>query len=51
MQKFRDYIYCDDNRINSYISQIPELNKIINSTSYETETEVEGGLDIKLAKT
>lgn len=51
MQKFRDYIYCDDIRIDSYINQIPELNKIATSESYETETEVEGGLDIRLAKT
>ncbi|MBQ7104510.1 MAG: hypothetical protein IJN90_01490 [Bacilli bacterium] len=51
MQKFRDYIYCDINKINSYISQISELNKLETSSSYERETAVEGGLDFKLAKT
>lgn len=51
MQKFRDYIYCDENRIESYINQIPELNRVEISESYERSTEVEGGLDIKLAKT
>ena len=51
MQKFRDYIYCDENRIESYINQIPELNRVEISESYERTTEVEGGLDIKLAKT
>ena len=51
MQKFRDYIYCDDNRMNSYISQIPELSKIETSNSYERTTEVDGGIDFKLAKT
>lgn len=51
MQKFRDYIYCDDNRMNSYISQIPELSKIETSNSYEKTTEVDGGIDFMLAKT
>lgn len=51
MQKFRDYIYCDENRINSYISQIEELNKIEVSNSYERETSVDGGLSVPLVKT
>ncbi|MGN1370889.1 MAG: hypothetical protein ACI4XM_01210 [Candidatus Coprovivens sp.] len=50
MQKFRDYIYCDENRITSYISQISELNKLEVSGSYEKETGVDGGIDFKLAK-
>lgn len=50
MQKFRDYIYSDETRINSYISQIPELNKLATSESYERETEVDGGLDVKIVK-
>ena len=50
MQKFRDYIYCDENRINSYISQITELNKLEVSSSYEKATDVDSGIDIKLAK-
>lgn len=50
MQKFRDYIYCDENRINSYISQITELNKLEVSASYEKATDVDSGIDIKLAK-
>ena len=50
MQKFRDYIYCDENRINSYISQIEELNKIEVSSSYERETSVDGGLSVPLVK-
>ena len=50
MQKFRDYIYCDENRINSYISQIEELNKIEVSSSYEKETSVDSGLSVPLAK-
>lgn len=51
MQKFRDYIYCDMNKIDLYISQISELNKLETSSSYERETAVEGGVDLKLAKT
>lgn len=50
MQKFRDYIYCDENRINSYISQIEELNKVEVSSSYERETSVDGGLNVPLVK-
>lgn len=51
MQKFRDYIYCDNNRLNSYISQISELSKVETTSSYERTTEVDGGLDLKIAKT
>lgn len=50
MQKFRDYIYCDNNRISSFISQIPELNKLETSGSYERQTGVDGGATIKVAK-
>lgn len=49
MQKFRDYIYSDETRINSYISQIPELNKLATSESYESETGVDGGFNVKIA--
>lgn len=48
MQKFRDYIYSDATRINSYISQISELNKLVTSESYERETGVDSGLNIKI---
>lgn len=51
MQKFRDYIYCDENKMNSYINQIQELNKVIISGIYEKTTEVKGGVDVKIAKT
>ena len=50
MQKFRDYIYCDEDRISSFISQIPELNKLETSGSYEKNTGVDGGTDLKLVK-
>lgn len=50
MQKFRDYLYCDENRINSYTSQIKELNKIEVSGSYEKETSVDGGFSLPIAK-
>lgn len=50
MQKFRDYIYCDENKINSYISQIEELNKIEISSSYEKKTSVDGGLSVPMVK-
>lgn len=49
MQKFRDYIYCDTNRIKSFISQIPQLNKTEIFESYEKETGVEGSGSIKIA--
>ncbi|MFV0275534.1 MAG: hypothetical protein ACK5HL_04800 [Bacilli bacterium] len=51
MQKFRDYIYVDDDRIKSYINQIPEFHKIEISNSYERDTKVDGGVDLKLVKT
>lgn len=50
MQKFRDYIYCDENRINSYTSQIEEFKKIEVSNSYEKETSVDGGLSVPMVK-
>ena len=50
MQKFRDYIYCDESRISSFISQITELNKTEISGSYERQTGVDGGADVKLVK-
>lgn len=43
MQKFREYVYCDLDRMNLYINQIAELSKIETSNSYEKTTGVEGG--------
>lgn len=51
MQRFRDYIYCDSNKIKSYINQISEFNKIEISNTYEKNISVNGGLDLKIAKT
>lgn len=50
MQKFRDYIYCDISKMNSYISQIPELSKIETSGSYEKTTSVDGEGKLVVAK-
>lgn len=50
MQKFRNYIYCDEDKMSSYISQISELSKIPTSSSYEKTTEVAGGIDFKVTK-
>lgn len=50
MQKFRDYIYFDEERINSYIGQIKELNSIQISGSYEKETSVDAGIKAPLVK-
>lgn len=49
MQKFRDYIYCDRSRIDSYIGQIKELNKSGVTESYERETSVDGELKVPFA--
>ena len=38
MQKFRDYLYCDENRINTFISQIEEIRDIEVSSSHETNS-------------
>ena len=51
MQKFRDYLYCDENRLKSYISQIPELKRKEVSSSYEKETSVDGGINLAVAET
>lgn len=48
MQKFRDYIYSDEEKINLYISQIKEFQKIETSNAYEKDTTISGGLDAKL---
>lgn len=50
MKKFRDYIYCDDERLSSYIGQIEELNKNVVSASYEKETSVDGGFNVAAVK-
>lgn len=50
MQKFRDYIYCDVSKMNSYISQIPELSKIETSGSYEKTMSVDGEGKLVVAK-
>lgn len=50
MQKFRDYVYCDEEKMKSYISQIPELSKTKASESYERTTEVDGKGDLALVK-
>ena len=50
MQKFRNYIYCDEGRMNSYISQIPELSKVETSGSYERTTEVDSEGKLVVAK-
>lgn len=50
MRKFRDYIYCDESRMNSYINQIPELSKIETSGSYEKTTAVDGEGNLVVAK-
>jgi len=50
MQKFRDYIYVDDDRIKSYMNQISEFHKIEVSSSYERGAKINGGLDVKIAK-
>jgi len=50
MQKFRDYIYCDENRINSCIGQIKELEKVEVSNSHEIGTSVDGGANFKIAR-
>lgn len=50
MQKFREYIYVDDERIKSYISQIPEFHKIETTSSHEKSSAVNGGIDVKIAK-
>lgn len=47
MQKFREYIYCDERKMNSYIQQIPELLKREIAGSYEKKKTVEGGLKVK----
>lgn len=48
MQKFREYVYCDLDRMSLYINQIPELSKIETSNSYEKTTEVESGFKVPL---
>ena len=50
MQKFRDYIYCDEEKIKSYIGQIKEMNKTQVSSSYEKETSVDGGINAVIVK-
>lgn len=50
MLKFRDYVYCDEVRMNSYISQISDLSKIETSGSYEKTTAVDGEGNLVLAK-
>jgi deoxyxylulose-5-phosphate synthase len=50
MQKFRDYIYIDRQRVDSFINQIPELKKSASLENYQRETIVEGGMNIKIAK-
>lgn len=50
MQKFRDYVYCDENKMKSYISQIPELSKTETSESYERNTEVDGKGDFAVVQ-
>lgn len=51
MKKFREYNYCDQNRLNLYINQIDELLKTETSNSYEKTTEVEGGIEVPFVKT
>jgi len=50
MQKFRDYIYVDDDRIKSYINQIPEFSQIEVSNSHKIDTKLDGGINLKLVK-
>lgn len=50
MLKFRDYIYCDNNRILSFIGQISELNKIETSGKYEKQIDVDGTGNLGVAK-
>ena len=50
MQKFRDYIYCDHNKIKLYIGQIKEFQELETGNSYERDTVVNGELDVKLVK-
>ena len=50
MQKFRDYIYCDNNKIKLYIGQIKEFQELETGNSYERDTVVNGGLDAKIVK-
>lgn len=50
MLKFRDYIYCDNNRLSSFISQISELNKMETSSSYEKQIDVDGTGNFGVAK-
>lgn len=50
MKKFREYNYCDQNRLNLYINQIDELLKTETSNSYEKTTEVEVGIEVPFVK-
>lgn len=50
MQKFRDYIYCDNNKIKLYIGQIKEFQELETGNSCERDTIVNGKLDAKLVK-
>lgn len=50
MQKFRDYIYYDENKINSYINQIKEFDRIEVSNSHEIGSTIDGGINFQIAK-
>ena len=50
MQKFRDYLYCDENRIKTFISQIEEIRDIEVSSSHEINSNVQAGGNIGIAK-
>ncbi len=50
MQKFRDYLYRDENRIKTFISQIEEIRDIEVSSSHETNSNIQAGGNLGIAK-
>ncbi len=51
MKKFRDYMYIDKERVNSYLNQINEYKKDIKSESYKKTSAVDGEANMMIAKT
>lgn len=51
MQKFREYIYVDNSKIDSYSNQIKELCKTKVNETHERSAEIDGGIGIGVAKT
>lgn len=50
MQKFREYLYLDENKIDMYCKQIPELSKIETGNSAEKTTIFDGGVNVGVGK-